>query len=338
MRSILISLVFGLLLVGCTSIAVIPPSTDPEPRTIMLSEMATELGWTYEEGPGAYDYTATSPQGDMVIFKIGSDVININGTRWQQERDAFEKNGRDLLLPESTFNFVCAHFGRHELLRNTRKSDTVYELEPIKPTATTEPAPKATVTGTALKGLTICIDAGHGGKDVGGVGHGVREKDVVLPVALTLQALCEAEGAKVVMTRGDDAYPELEDRCNIANKAKCDLFLSIHANIAPNDDSVTGFEAFYNSNSEPGARFTQQLVAAFDAATDATNRGAKKDPRELRVLQKTKMTACLFELGFLSNESEAKLLATKAYQDKCAKALYEGIAKYWTKGRSTVSK
>lgn len=338
MRSILISLVFGLLLVGCTSIGVIPPGTDTEPRTIMLSELTTELGWTYEEGPGAYDYTARSPQGDLVIFKIGSDVININGTRWQQERDAYEKHGRDLLLPESTFNFVCAHFGRHELLRNTRKSDSVYALEPIKPVATNEPAPKVTVTGTALKGLTICIDAGHGGKDVGGVGFGIYEKDVVLPVALKLRDLCQAEGARVIMTRTGDTYPELEDRCNIANNAKADLFISIHANIAPNSDEVTGIEAFYNKNSQPAERFTQDLIAALDAATDTPNRGAKKDPRELRVLQKTKMPASLVELGFLSNEGEAKLLATKAYQDKCAKALYEGVAKYWTKGRSTVSK
>jgi N-acetylmuramoyl-L-alanine amidase CwlD len=335
MRSILISLVFGLLLVGCTSIAVIPPSTDPEPRTIMLSEMTTELGWTYEEGPGAYDYTATSPQGDMVIFKIGSDVININGTRWQQERDAFEKSGRDLLLPESTFNFVCAHFGRHELLRNTRKSDTVYKPDVASDTT---PTPKATVTGTALKGLTICVDAGHGGKDVGGVGFGVYEKDVALNVALKLRELCQAEGAKVIMTRTGDTYPELEDRCTIANNAKADLFISIHANIAPNSDEVTGIEAFYNKNSEPGERFTKDLIAALDAATDCPNRGAKKDPRELRVLQKTKMTASLVELGFLSNENEAKLLATRAYQDKCAKALYEGIAKYWTKNRASVSK
>jgi N-acetylmuramoyl-L-alanine amidase len=340
MRTILITLTLALVAAGCTGIVTIPPGTDPEPKTIMLSEMVAELGWTYEEGPGAYDYTARSPQGDQVIFRIDSDYVNINGTRWRQERDSFEKNGNDIMLPESTFNFVCKHFGRHELVRDVRRSETVYELDPIGPTVTDAPVPepKVTAKGSTLKTLTICIDPGHGAEMLGGVGFGVNEKDVVLSVSKMLRDLCRAEGATVVMTRTTDVNPALGDRCDTANNAKCDLFISVHANIAPNSDEVTGIEAFYNKNSTRGKAFTEALIAALDVATDTPNRGAKKDPRELRVLEKTKMPASLVELGFLSNEGEAKLLGTKAYQQKCAKALYDGIVEYWTKGRASVSK
>ena len=333
----------ALIVAGCTTTGQIPPQ-DPlvsgyEPRNIMLSEMASELGWTYETGPGAYDYTLLSPQGDQLIFRIGTDYLNINGARWQQERDAVEKRGNDLMLPESTFNYVCKHFGRHDLVRTPlRESKIEYKLEPIGKTEAPKPSVENKATSTVLKGLTICIDAGHGGSDPGGIGNGVSEKQVVLPVALMLRDLCESASAKVIMTRTTDVYPDLDDRCDIANGGKCDLFMSIHANIAPNDDGVTGFEVFYNKNSVPGGEFAKALAVAMDKATTSPNRGAKKDPRGLRVLEKTKMTATLVELGFLSNAGEAKTLTQKDYQEKMAAALFEGVVNFWTKGNASVSK
>ncbi|MCB9932282.1 MAG: N-acetylmuramoyl-L-alanine amidase [Planctomycetes bacterium] len=332
----------ALFMAGCTTIGTIPPTPvtadNPEPRTIWLSEMAAELGWTYVEGPGAYDYTLSGPKGDNVVFEAGSDIININGTQWRQERDAFGRR-RDLMLPESTFNFVCEHFGRYDLVRAPkRETSPDYVLEPIRPLSEDKPSDKPKATSTVLQGLTICIDAGHGGTDPGGIGHGVQEKDVVLPVSLMLQELCEAASARVIMTRTSDMYPELDKRCEIANNGKCDLFISIHANISPTDESVTGIEVFYNQNSEPAALFAKALAGSLHTATGAVNRGAKKDPRGLRVLEKTKMTATLVELGFLSNAQEAKLLSQKQYQQKLAKALYDGVVATWTRNRASVSK
>jgi N-acetylmuramoyl-L-alanine amidase len=246
---------------------------------------------------------------------------------------------RDMLLPESTFNFVCKHFGRYDLVHEpVRDAIGDYKLEPIGPAVAPAATDTVKATSTALKGLTICIDAGHGGTDPGGIGHGVQEKDVVLPVSLMLRDLCAAASAKVIMTRTNDTYPDLDKRCEVANKAKADLFVSIHANISPTDSSVTGFEVFYNKNSEPGALFANAIVSAMDAATDSPNRGAKKDPRGLRVLEKTTMTAVLVELGFLSHSSEAVELTRKPYQEKMAKAMFEAIVATWTKGGASVSK
>jgi N-acetylmuramoyl-L-alanine amidase len=326
-----------------TPIGVIPPQ-DPniaaEPRTMMLSDMAAELGWTYQTGPGPYDYTLVSPREDKVVFRTGTDLVFINNTRWRQEREAVERGGRDLLLPESTFNFVCRHFGQHHLVRLPRRNvKAEYRLveiprpEDVKPEVPARPPAKDT-----LKGLVICIDPGHGGRDPGGVANGVEEKDVCLAVGLLLRDLCLDASATVIMTRTTDIYPELEDRCILANHHKADIFVSVHANIAPNSNEVTGFEVFYRDGSAQGQRLAEAMIAGMSVNLPTTNRGTKVDPRGLRVLERTNMPAVLVELGFLSNPIEARWLATRAYQERCAKALYEGIVAFHRGARASVSR
>lgn len=86
--------------------------------------------------------------------------------------------------------------------------------------------------GMSAKDFVVVIDAGHGGKDVGAVGDKAREKDVNLGVALKLGANIAKEhtDVKVVYTRDDDTFISLQERANIANRAKGDLFISIHTN------------------------------------------------------------------------------------------------------------
>jgi N-acetylmuramoyl-L-alanine amidase len=80
----------------------------------------------------------------------------------------------------------------------------------------------------------IVIDPGHGGKDPGCLGSIHREKEVSLEVALKLGKYIEQnfKDVKVIYTRTTDVFVELEDRAQIANKAKADLFISIHCNAA----------------------------------------------------------------------------------------------------------
>ena len=80
----------------------------------------------------------------------------------------------------------------------------------------------------------IVIDAGHGGNDPGATVGQCKEKDIVLSVALLAGAYIEKyiDGVEVIYTRDDDTFVELNQRANIANKAKADLFISIHANAA----------------------------------------------------------------------------------------------------------
>jgi len=93
---------------------------------------------------------------------------------------------------------------------------------------------------------TVVIDAGHGGRDPGAVGHGYREKDIVLAVALKVGRMVESLGVRVVYTRTDDRFIELRDRGRIANAANGKLFVSIHANAAAeNSATAFGTETFF---------------------------------------------------------------------------------------------
>ncbi len=80
--------------------------------------------------------------------------------------------------------------------------------------------------------FTVVIDPGHGGKDAGAVGYISKEKNINLKVALAVGRLVEQNipGAKVVYTRKTDTFVELDERARIANRAKADLFISIHTN------------------------------------------------------------------------------------------------------------
>lgn len=100
--------------------------------------------------------------------------------------------------------------------------------------------------------FTVVIDPGHGGSDVGAKGKKALEKDINLAVALKLGKLIEAqwpaEEVKVVYTRKTDKFVPLQTRCDIANKARGDLFISIHVNSvdakAPNRSSVKGASVY----------------------------------------------------------------------------------------------
>ena len=87
----------------------------------------------------------------------------------------------------------------------------------------------------AAQSFTLVLDAGHGGQDPGALGKRGREKDINLKVALAVGKLVEKNlsDVKVVYTRKTDVFIPLDERANIANKAKADLFVSIHTNALP---------------------------------------------------------------------------------------------------------
>ena len=89
--------------------------------------------------------------------------------------------------------------------------------------------------------FTVVIDAGHGGRDAGALGRRSREKNINLAVALALGNLIKSNlpDVKVVYTRSTDVFVELDQRARIANKAKADLFISIHTNSTASGRSGT---------------------------------------------------------------------------------------------------
>ncbi|NBC89176.1 MAG: N-acetylmuramoyl-L-alanine amidase [Alphaproteobacteria bacterium] len=108
----------------------------------------------------------------------------------------------------------------------------------------------------------VVIDAGHGGRDPGSIGGGVREKDVVLAIARALRSeLLGMGGIRVAMTREDDSIVPLADRPEIARQLGADLFLSIHADSAGEREDVAGASIYTLSaeaSSEAAARFAER--------------------------------------------------------------------------------
>jgi len=218
-----------------------------------------------------------------------------------------------------------------------------------------------------LKLGRVVLDPGHGGHDAGTHGpSGLTEKELVLDVSQRLAMLLEDRlGSEVVLTRTDDIYVPLEGRTKIANEAKADLFLSIHANSSP-VKSVTGVETYYlnfttsrsaldlaarenapaessifdlkdvlekialkdkiDESREFASRLQTSLYTLTKTSTPAKNRGIKKAP--FVVLIGAQMPSVLAEIGFLTNSTDEALMRKTDHRQKIAEALYKGIAAY----------
>jgi len=220
-----------------------------------------------------------------------------------------------------------------------------------------------------LKIGRIVIDPGHGGHDTGTIGPtGLMEKDLCLDVALRLGKIIQQRlpGADVVYTRADDTFIPLEERTNIANQAKADLFISIHAN-SSRDHAARGIETYYlnmkgsaeamevaareNATAEQGIHELQDLVKKIaqtekideskELAEDiqdslakrvqkssktVKDRGVRKAP--FVVLIGADMPSILTEISFLSNPADEKLLKQPEQRQRVAEGLYQGVASY----------
>lgn len=92
--------------------------------------------------------------------------------------------------------------------------------------------------------FVVVLDAGHGGKDPGNSYHGFVEKEIALKTTLLVGELLEKEkGFEIIYTRKSDTFIELSNRPKVANKAKADLFVSIHCN-SVNNHGPEGTETF----------------------------------------------------------------------------------------------
>jgi len=174
----------------------------------------------------------------------------------------------------------------------------------------------------------IAIDPGHGGKDSGAVGFGLKEKDVVLDVGLKVQKLLEAEGAKVIMTRNNDIFLELQERAAIANNSKADIFISLHINAATSE-SANGTETYWNDTyqSANSKKLAEKIQNRLIEKLGTRNRGVKD--AGFYVIKYTTMPSVLAELGFISNKAEAGKLNTTQFRDNAAEAILLGVLDYY---------
>ncbi len=216
----------------------------------------------------------------------------------------------------------------------------------------------------------IVIDPGHGGKDPGAMGFGLKEKDIVLSIAKKLAPVLRKElGCEVILTRSDDTFISLEERTAIANTQNADLFVSLHINAHPSK-KIHGLETYFlnlSTNAEAmrvaareNATSTHQMSDLQDILSDImknskileSSRLAQQvhdsiltkarhmgyaDIKNLGVKQApfyvligAQMPAILIEIAFISNEDDVKNLKNPKFSNMLVKEIASGIRNYVT--------
>ncbi len=181
----------------------------------------------------------------------------------------------------------------------------------------------------SLKPLII-IDPGHGGTDEGAKVSSFMEKKLTLMTSMLLKKHLEELGYRVTMTRNRDVFIPLPRRASIANKAKASLFVSVHFNSSPSVEAK-GIEIFYFDSKEQwrtraSKRLASCILNRMIDQTAAVSRGTKQG--NFHVIRETDMPAVLVEGGFITNRDERGRLRDKAYLDRLAVGIAQGIDKY----------
>jgi len=218
-----------------------------------------------------------------------------------------------------------------------------------------------TIKYKRLKIEHVVLDPGHGGKDPGAISkRGLKEKDVVLDICRRIKRILEKEGIKVTLTRTTDKFLTLKERTELANRAKADLFLSIHAN-ANRSSKLKGFEIYFYSPkiTDPQALLTYRLEEKkyikesrlkkilcdmiLSEKRAETFKLAEYLIKSLRaqnirfrtmrgapfyVLRNTYIPALLLEVGYLTNPTEEKFLRNPYYREQLAEAISQSIISF----------
>lgn len=184
-------------------------------------------------------------------------------------------------------------------------------------------------TAKTLRGLTFAIDAGHGGSEIGAIGClGNKEKDVTLSIAKYLETELRKRGAKVVMTRDDDIYVGLKDRVEKANAQEADVLLSIHGNalpdgLDPNKISGTSIYYYYNQAKPLADVLINTMTTQLGTNNDKVRQAS------LALVRNTEALSLLIETAYLINPEDNSKLVNPEFQKNCAKAIVEGLEKYF---------
>jgi N-acetylmuramoyl-L-alanine amidase len=177
--------------------------------------------------------------------------------------------------------------------------------------------------------FTVCIDAGHGGKDIGANSGKRLEKDDTLELGLALKEKLEKKDIRVIMTRETDDFLKLSERNQVANDAQADYFISIHRNSGKGN----GVEGWINAYPDQEAQmYAEAILSNLEAIGISRNRGVKKGTQDdatedYAINRDSNMPSVILELGFVNSKTDNELL--DQYLDSYAEAISEGIWNTW---------
>ena len=169
----------------------------------------------------------------------------------------------------------------------------------------------------------VVLDPGHGGTDYGAIREGINEKDLTLDMTQRVAAILKKKGYKTALTRTEDLYLGLQERCDFTEEENPEIFVSIHVNSAVATEPY-GIETHYYH--EPSKELAEVIQKHLVKEIDTKDRGVLKS--KFYVINHTDVPAVLVETGFISNPSERAELVTEKRKQEAAKAIAEGIIEY----------
>lgn len=181
---------------------------------------------------------------------------------------------------------------------------------------------------SVLTGLTIAVDAGHGGEVKGAVGAtGILEKDITIIIARHLESILKSKGANVVLTRSEDEGPYMSDRIDKILQSDARLFVSIHCNSAgeaSNPLLIRGVSTYYRHiGFKPFADIVYEKMLSLGLQQFGVIGSFNFTLNSL-----TQLPNVLVETAFLSNPEEEMLLLDDGFRRKAAEQIAAGLEEY----------
>lgn len=179
----------------------------------------------------------------------------------------------------------------------------------------------------------VLIDPGHGGKDNGAtigwrMPNALREKDLTLDTARRLQKRLQNAGFRVVMTRDDDRFIELDDRVAMANRRGAGtILISIHYN-ATGNSSARGVETYFWRADSHG--LATRIERSVTSETGQYYGGVIR--RRLRLTRNPEIPCVLVECAYLTNRDDNRRAADPAFREHVAAAIADGIKEEYRLG------
>lgn len=303
--------------------------------------------------------TASTPAATSRIRVQGGEFVSFAGwardnqfsVRWLKRDEtlvATNRNGKIRLSINSREAWIN---DTHVWLLFTpvpRGDDLLVAQRDIETTLRPILFPSKNRTGTKIQ--TICLDAGHGGRDPGNRVGSRQEKEYTLRLAFELRDQLTKAGYKVTMTRSTDALIDLENRPDIARRQRADLFVSLHFNAtesgrneargsevyaltpaggrstASQGEGRTSNWALGNRNDDKNVFLAYQIQRSLVRTLRSEDRGVRR--ARFVVLRDATMPAVLIEAGFMSHPNEGQKIFDPNYRREMARAIVNGIDAY----------
>ena len=266
-------------------------------REILSKEFKSFVLQNSESYRFVIDFDGAQNSKDKLFKRIPVDEIRIAQRDLKSVRivlNSAEKFATNLSFDKNILTIKVV-----QNAQKTENSDKTNSQNDSKKTAST-PAPisrtpsEATTTNkkyASTKGKIIVIDPGHGGKDPGALGNGLKEKVIVLNTAKKLGELLKKRGYKVHYTRSNDSFINLKSRTAFANKKNADMFISLHTNAAPNKKQAPNFSGIETFFLSPARSERSKNAAALENKGDLEDMNEFSQETFLNVLNREKIIA-----------------------------------------------